>query len=91
MGSDTVVVVTDLEAAIIERVNALEKRMAELEAKHEGRLDGHDAELSDLRKSVAQIQNDVGRIFNILTTQSMVLERVDKNQLLILEFVKAKS
>lgn len=84
---DTQVEFMDVQARLL----ALEKRMQELEAKHEGRLDGHDAELQDLRKSFAQVQNDIARIFNIMTTQALVLERVDKGMSQILEFVKAKS
>lgn len=72
------------------RLEALERRMDSLEAKHEGRLNGHDVDIADLRKSFAQIQSDVGRIFNVLTTQALVLERVDKGMSTILDFVKAK-
>ncbi len=64
--------------------------MTTLEEKHGVRLDGHDAELSSLRKSVAQIQNDTARIFNAITTQALVLERVDKGMLAILSFLERR-
>jgi hypothetical protein len=74
--------------ALKERLTALEARVDQLEQRHDGRLAGHDSELADLRRSFAQVSNDVNRIFSILTSQAMVMERVDKGMQLILDHVK---
>lgn len=64
--------------AVIKRLEALESRVANLESTHARRLDGHDTELADMRRAVGQIQADVGRIFNVLTTQGLSSERIEK-------------
>lgn len=71
------------------RLSALEARVAELEQRHTGRLDGHDEAIADLRKTFARIESDVSRIFGVLTTQALVMERVDKGMVDILAFVIA--
>ena len=52
------------------------------------RLDAHDVELAELRASVNQLRVTMDRILGGQTTQGLVLDRVDRSLLEVLDFIR---